>query len=180
MVFWLYVYVYVCLYMYVYFFFGEGYEYWDLGSVTAKFFPCTTDTWPSGTYGLPRSKTGCPQSPRASEWQIGWRLQDTEDTYANSRHSNSFHIDAVVLESHVNRSFCIKHGDKESTEAKPWPKGNDFLGIFNFFNFLSFRSWTRHFHINTTPFSLFRYFLQFKAIWDFPMFPLRYVSDWSW
>ena len=132
MLFWLYVYVYVCLYMYVYFFFGEGYEYWDLGSVTAKFFPlygrylAIRDVWTSSFQDW--------LSPVPSCFWVANRLEVTRHgRHSNSRHSNSFHIDAVVLESHVNRSFCIKHVDKESTEAKPWPKGNDFFRHFQFF-----------------------------------------------
>ena len=93
-----------------------------------NFFFCAADTWPSGTYGLPRSKTGCPQPPHGSEWEKGWRVQDTEDSSNDNGYSDSFHLDAVVLDSHVNRSFCIKH--KVGTRAKPWPLGNDFSSIF--------------------------------------------------
>lgn len=81
------------------------------------------DTWPSGTYGLPRSKTGCPQPPHGSEWETGWRVQDTENSNNENGFSDSFHLDAVVLDSHVNRSFCIKHVHKVGTGAKPWPLG---------------------------------------------------------
>ena len=75
--------------------------------------------WPEGTYGLPKAKYGCPVSLK-TKWTTGWRFEDTENTNPNSYKSTSFHLDAVVEKSNVNRTFCMKDKDEEKTE---WPKG---------------------------------------------------------
>ena len=81
------------------------------------------DMWPSGTYGLPRSTSGCPQS-NGFQWKTGWRYQDTEDTNPNSHSSSSFHLDGLVTSSNVKRSFCIKEDDNFDNNRGTWPKGN--------------------------------------------------------
>lgn len=76
--------------------------------------------WPSGTFGLPRAKLGCPQSDNNITWFTGWRYQDTEDQNAANQKSRSFHMDAVVEKSSVNRSFCIA---TKNSGTREWPKG---------------------------------------------------------
>ena len=75
--------------------------------------------WPSGTYGLPRPRLGCPRSDKVT-WSSGWRFQDTEDSNADNRKSESFHMGAIVMKNDVNRSFCIA---TENKGARMWPKG---------------------------------------------------------
>lgn len=81
--------------------------------------PSSLPEWPSGTFGLPRSKFGCPYSKEIT-WSSGWRYQDTEDDHASNQKSHSFHMDAVVNKSAVNRSFCMATENKGNGD---WPKG---------------------------------------------------------
>ena len=81
-------------------------------------------TWPTGTYGLPRAKVGCPVTVNSTVWATGWRFEDTED-YKNSNNNSkspSFHLDTEVGID-VNRTFCIKTKDIIPEEAGMWPQG---------------------------------------------------------
>jgi hypothetical protein len=40
------------------------------------------DEWQSGSYGLPRPKSGCPSGKNG--WREGWRYQDMEDSRKNT------------------------------------------------------------------------------------------------
>ena len=75
--------------------------------------------WPSGTFGIPRPRFGCPRSKNVT-WSTGWRFQDTEDVYPNNYHSQNFHMNSSVMKDDVNRTFCIA---TENIGKKSWPKG---------------------------------------------------------
>ena len=74
----------------------------------------TLESWPIGRYGLPKAKTGCPDST----WKEGWRRQDLDD---KTNVSSNIHMD-VQLENdgNIRRSFCLKI---MNTGTKEWPKG---------------------------------------------------------
>lgn len=89
-------------------------------TVPSQELPPTQPEWPSGTFGLPRSRIGCPPSDNITSWSTGWRYHDTEDNNPNNYKSSSFHMDATILKNDLNRSFCIATTNKGSRE---WPKG---------------------------------------------------------
>jgi hypothetical protein len=72
--------------------------------------------WPFGRYGLPKAKTGCPDTI----WKEGWRRQDLDE---KTNTSSNIHMD-VQIESNGNikRSFCVKN--MKNTGTNEWPKGN--------------------------------------------------------
>ena len=78
-------------------------------------------SWPSGTYGLPRPRLGCPQS-YGSKWKTGWRHQDTEDSKPSNKHSDILNMDAIIWKN-MNTSFCIKEKDNPAGNEGTWPKG---------------------------------------------------------
>lgn len=53
-----------------------------------------------------------------------------EDFFNKNCFLDSFYLDVVVLDSYVNRSFCIKYVYKVGIGVKLWFLGNDFLSIF--------------------------------------------------
>ena len=74
-------------------------------------------SWPSGTYGLPKSTSGCP-----AMWNEGWRKQDLEDDRRDqSKFSSSFHMEAILDSEDITRHFCVKTSNYELN--KLWPKG---------------------------------------------------------
>ena len=82
------------------------------------------DQWPSGNFGLPKAKTGCPGDWK-SGWREGWRFQDMENGNPRSVASFGNHMDVtfpITNSSYdIVRKFCIfKQTNKE---AKRWPKG---------------------------------------------------------
>ena len=81
-------------------------------------------TWPSGAYGLPKAKTGCPESD-GMKWKEGWRKQDMEDDKEwRSEISSNFHMEANIWgpKKDINRTFCIK--DEIGISKREWPRGN--------------------------------------------------------
>ena len=80
-------------------------------------------TWPNGTYGLPKAKSGCPQSEGIT-WSDGWRVQDmSHNKRSGSNISPDSHLDAVIFKDKrfLNRTFCVK--SRFGTSKKEWPKG---------------------------------------------------------
>ena len=81
-------------------------------------------TWPSGVYGLPKAKTGCPKSG-GMKWKEGWRKQDMENgkIWRNKISSNS-HMEANILGigRNINRTFCMK--PEIGISKREWPRGN--------------------------------------------------------
>jgi hypothetical protein len=85
--------------------------------------------WPSGSYGLPRPKSGCP-SGNKNGWREGWRfqhMQDDKSTSERSRVSNGSHMDVTLVEDrkYVDRTFCMKQ--HTGIQERFWPKGKIFL-----------------------------------------------------
>ena len=80
-------------------------------------------TWPSGAYGLPKAKTGCPKSG-GMKWKEGWITQDMEDNKGwKSEISSNFHMEARLLgKKDISRTFCMK--TEIGTPKREWPKGN--------------------------------------------------------
>ena len=95
------------------------------------------DEWPSGSYGLPRPKSGCPGG-RKNGWREGWRYQDMQDSKSSSewsRVSNGSHMQVVIINRYnnrdVKRAFCLKQNT--GIQARFWPKGKVFLYMQNYF-----------------------------------------------
>ncbi len=92
------------------------------------FIMFAADEWPSGSYGLPRPKSGCPGGKK-NGWYVGWKFQDMEDdlksTSSRSRASSGTHMD-VQIGSYmdVNRTFCMIRNTGKQTRY--WPKGKVF------------------------------------------------------
>ena len=81
-------------------------------------------TWPSGAYGLPKAKTGCPKSG-GMKWKEGWRKQDMEDDKVRrSEISSNFHMEANIWgpRKDINRTFCMK--PEIGISKREWPRGN--------------------------------------------------------
>ena len=84
------------------------------------------DEWPSGSYGLPRPKSGCPGGKK-NGWYVGWRYQDMDDnkknTSSRSRASSGTHMDVKFIGSYKNvrRTFCMIQNTGKQTRY--WPKG---------------------------------------------------------
>ena len=87
------------------------------------------DEWPSGSYGFPRPKSGCPGGEKDG-WYEGWRFQDMENNdksiSARSRASNGTHMDVQFIgdKRDVNRTFCMIQNTGKQTRY--WPKGKVF------------------------------------------------------
>ena len=82
------------------------------------------DSWPSGSYSLPKPLSGCPKF-----WKEGWLRQDLEDDAIKnmkfqSKFSLNFHMNAGIVEKEfVDRTFCTKVTNAFSTVWNLWPKG---------------------------------------------------------
>ncbi|XP_041462167.1 uncharacterized protein LOC121413420 [Lytechinus variegatus] len=90
-----------------------------LGGIKLNFCyyqPASTQTWPSGTYGLPKPLTGCPAG-----WLDGRRKHDTEDTHPNNVWSDSLHLAGYQQSSSMEHEFCMKTSTSGSIN---WPAGD--------------------------------------------------------
>ncbi|XP_028399576.1 uncharacterized protein LOC114522985 isoform X2 [Dendronephthya gigantea] len=83
--------------------------------------------WPSGSYGLPKPKSGCPIS-KTSVWSEGWRFQDMENKastqFFRSRLSSDSHFDIKIIgeKRDINRTFCMKQNSGRVQNVF-WPSG---------------------------------------------------------
>ena len=79
--------------------------------------------WPSGRYGLPMPKSGCPKA-HDFYWNTGYILQDLEDTDSMTSVSPNSHLLGWVSND-VVRYFCIKNNASETIDSKRfrWPAG---------------------------------------------------------
>ncbi|XP_019637817.1 PREDICTED: sushi, von Willebrand factor type A, EGF and pentraxin domain-containing protein 1-like [Branchiostoma belcheri] len=77
--------------------------------------------WPRGTYGLPKTDTGCPE-PAGVTWRTGVRVQDTEDDDSNNRWSPGLHFDGNFWKNNVHQKFCMKTSSWEGYGN--WPSGS--------------------------------------------------------
>ena len=75
--------------------------------------------WPSGTYGLPKPKSGCPESS-GFLWKAGKRFHDTEDDGTENHNSAVYHLAGDVTEDGVTWEFCMK---TKNVGLKSWPHG---------------------------------------------------------
>ncbi|KAI8493807.1 hypothetical protein Bbelb_281540 [Branchiostoma belcheri] len=77
--------------------------------------------WPTGTYGLPRTNTGCPVAAGVS-WCTGVRHHDTEDSTADNQWTNGMHFDGDFWKNNMKQKFCMKTtpGDGDGN----WPRGS--------------------------------------------------------
>ncbi|KAJ7370799.1 hypothetical protein OS493_029789 [Desmophyllum pertusum] len=78
--------------------------------------------WPAGSYGIPKPASGCPWAD-GFKWEEGWRSQDTDDTYSSNDKSSEFHLDAIIDQKKVERSFCIKTFTADGNNRPDWPPG---------------------------------------------------------
>ncbi|XP_041462169.1 uncharacterized protein LOC121413421 [Lytechinus variegatus] len=76
---------------------------------------CYAQTWPSGTYGLPKPLTGCP-----SGWVDGRRGHDTEDTNPINMWSVPINLAGYQGRSNMEHQFCMKTFTSGSSS---WPAG---------------------------------------------------------
>ena len=83
------------------------------------------DEWPSGGYGLPKPRSGCPGGKKDG-WNEGWRFQDMEDIQKSDRStaSSGIHMDVkfISAKKDVKRTFCMKRNTGKQT--KFWPDGS--------------------------------------------------------
>ena len=75
------------------------------------------NTWPSGSYGLPKPKSGCP----SKEWLEGFRYQDSENVENTNTKTNGSHFSGRVTPHGIRQEFCI-HKDTPGKRI-PWPSG---------------------------------------------------------
>lgn len=101
-----------------------------MGSVLRKFsvssptpsqhttnMPVFRSIWPSGSYGLPKPSSGCPDN----NWTEGFRYQDSENVENTNLKSNGSHLSGTVNQHGVRQEFCL-HLDTHE-ERIPWPRG---------------------------------------------------------
>ena len=80
-----------------------------------------TDHWPSGSYTMPKPKSGCPHTDKTT-WKEAWRFQDLEnDAKQGSKFSSNFHMDAKIVNNDLERGFCTNNNQGVQ---EPWPVGS--------------------------------------------------------
>ncbi|XP_786957.3 uncharacterized protein LOC581886 [Strongylocentrotus purpuratus] len=82
--------------------------------------PDISQSWPDGTYGLPKSLAGCP-----SGWEEGYRYHDTEDSGSNNQWSDPLHLAGTWDLNNMRNEFCMKTvADFAGPSGADWPQGN--------------------------------------------------------
>ena len=79
-------------------------------------------TWPKGTYGLPKPKSGCPKGTNV-KWHEGYRKHDTEDSFGHNKWSSPFDLAGPYYKNDMTQKFCVKTKDTASDYNLPWPRG---------------------------------------------------------
>ena len=79
--------------------------------------PVIQNTWPSGSYGLPKPSSGCPNK----QWREGFRYQDSENLENINFKSNGSHFSGKVSLHGIRQEFCI-HMDTPGAKIS-WPRG---------------------------------------------------------
>ncbi|XP_033112976.1 uncharacterized protein LOC117113674 [Anneissia japonica] len=79
-------------------------------------------TWPVGAYGLPKTNTGCPQTPGFT-FHEGWRFQDGENTRNAAYGSSPLHFPSGAASEDVTQHFCMKTQNEVTEYDMYWPKG---------------------------------------------------------
>ncbi|KAL4225540.1 hypothetical protein ACF0H5_016228 [Mactra antiquata] len=79
--------------------------------------------WPYGTYGLIETAQGCPA--HSVQWQVGWRLFDTEDTNPKNKYSAGIYnyLKGDFQVNDIRLFFCIRTTSRISRYDQPWPRG---------------------------------------------------------
>ena len=77
--------------------------------------------WPSGRYGLPMPKTGCPTA-NGFHWSTGYIYQDLEDNDSQTKASPDSHL-AGSVSNDVLQYFCIKNETFTFLNRPSWPAG---------------------------------------------------------
>ena len=77
-------------------------------------------TWPFGTYGLPLTKSGC---PNGDFWHQGTRFHDTQDGDPSNSWSTPYDLAGRANIKDMEQKFCMKTQSKTSNYDLPWPKG---------------------------------------------------------
>ncbi|KAK3597977.1 hypothetical protein CHS0354_042329 [Potamilus streckersoni] len=81
-------------------------------------------TWPAGSYGLLKPKTGCPLEQNF-HWYEGWRHQDSEDmTIYGNKFSDPLNMYGQHDSGSVTQWFCIKGQRTVSDFDIDWPQGD--------------------------------------------------------
>ncbi|XP_033103529.1 uncharacterized protein LOC117106275 [Anneissia japonica] len=95
-----------------------------LDSDEAKEDPTVTVpiTWAKGAFGLPKTNTGCPQTPGFT-FHSGWRYHDSEDDDNGNRWSSPNHFVSGSLGGNMYQHFCMKTQDTVTRYDVDWPKG---------------------------------------------------------
>ena len=63
-------------------------------------------TWPDGTYGLPKPRSGCPNTEFT--WIEGYRYHDTEDDNSNNQWSSPLDLAGSWGRNNMKHYFCMK------------------------------------------------------------------------
>ncbi|XP_048578632.1 uncharacterized protein LOC5514562 isoform X2 [Nematostella vectensis] len=79
--------------------------------------PLSYNTWPSGSYGLPKPMTGC----HGDKWREGFRYHDTENNDNQNNQSAISHLAGNVTLHGIRQEFCIHEGGEG--EERLWPQG---------------------------------------------------------
>ena len=79
--------------------------------------PVFQNEWPSGNYGLPKPRTGCPDR----SWREGFRYHDSENAENTNWKSNKSHLSGNVTLHGIRQEFCIHLNTRN--EQIPWPRG---------------------------------------------------------
>lgn len=79
-------------------------------------------TWPHGTYGLYKARTGCPITP--SRFAEGWRRQDAEDDKNTNYWTSDIHLAGTMEKNKPVFYFCMKTANENSNYERNWPTGN--------------------------------------------------------
>ncbi|XP_032230669.2 uncharacterized protein LOC116614138 [Nematostella vectensis] len=87
--------------------------------LTIHYTICKGIQWPAGSYGLPCTSSGCPQSTGVV-WLTGTLYQPL---YEYSKGSVPLHINASITRDGITRSFCIKNSTDSDTSRPNWPMG---------------------------------------------------------
>ncbi|XP_078686902.1 uncharacterized protein LOC144919349 [Branchiostoma floridae x Branchiostoma belcheri] len=77
--------------------------------------------WPTGTYGLPRTNTGCPEAAGVT-WRTGVRKHDTEDDDASNQWTHGLHFDGGFWRGDMLQKFCMKTISSDGSGS--WPSGS--------------------------------------------------------
>jgi len=97
--------------------------YVSLFNVLFYFSVSSEYSWPSGTYGLPETASGCPYVGKESSWKRGYTYHNTEDEFPANKRSQSYHFAANFSQHGIQQRFCIKDQQEHNEKGRDWPDG---------------------------------------------------------